>query len=151
MAVFGSISITDPLNFAGVDKWATIDEQLHEHSPELGDALVPLVQAKTPILTGALVSDMTYEAYPDPEDPGAGEEDLVYVFAEGSNQMDTWDRIYVQYQEGGALGLPTYTNPPREMFATTAETDGFEAAVMWAVEWIDYANMLSLSGAGIPY
>jgi len=148
--VVGSISIIDPVNYAGQDKWATIDEQLHENTPELGDALVPLVQAKTPILTGALSSDMTYEAYENPEPPAMGEEDLLYVYAEGSEQIAAWDRIYVQYQEGGALGLPTYTNPPREMFATTAETDGLAVAVEWAVEWIDYANLLCLSGAGVP-
>lgn len=148
--ILGSISIIDPVNYAGMDKWATIDEQLHGHTPELGDILVPLVQAKTPVLTGALSSDMTYEAYTNPEEPG-GDEDLVYVYASGTEQIASWDRIYVQYQEGGALGLPTYTNPPREMFATTAETDGLEAATMWAVEWIDYANLLCLSGAGVPY
>lgn len=148
--IVGSISIIDPANYAGQNKWATIDEQLHEHTPDLGDVLVPLVQAKTPVLTGALQSDMTYEAYPDPEEPG-GEEDLVYVFAEGSEQIAAWDRIYVQYQEGGPLGLPTYTNPPREMFLNTAETDGLAASAEWAVEWVDYANLLCLSGAGVPY
>lgn len=149
--IVGSISIFDPVNFTGMNKWATIDEQLHEHTPDLGDVLVPLVQAKTPVLTGALSSDMTYEAYTNPEDPTMGEEDLVYVYAEGSEQLAAWDRIYVQYQEGGPLGLPTYTNPPREMFLTTAETDGLAVTTEWAVEWVDYANLLCLSGAGIPY
>lgn len=149
--IVGGILLEDLQNFAGMDKWATIDEQLHEHTPDLGALLVPLVQAKTPVLTGALQSDMTYEAYTNPEEPGMDEEDLVYVFAEGAQQMSAWQRIYVQYQEGGPLGLPTYTNPPREMFLTTAETDGLEATTEWAITWIEYANLLCLSGAGVPY
>lgn len=148
--IVGGIDFLDQQNFSGMNTWATIDEQLHGHSPELGDVLVPLVQAKTPVLTGALQSDMTYEAYPDPEDPGMGEEDLVFVYAEGAEQLATWDRIYVQYQEGGPLGLPTYTNPPRLMFLTTAESDGLEATTEWAMEWIAYANFLCVSGAGVP-
>jgi hypothetical protein len=149
--ILGSISILDPLNYIGTDKWATIDEQLHEHTPELGDLLVPLVQAKTPELTGALASDMTYDAYTNPESPGTGDEDLVYVYASGAQQIAAWDRIYVQYQEGGALGMPTYTNAPHEMFAITAETDGLAVTVDWATTYIEYANLLCLSGAGIPY
>lgn len=149
--IVGSITIYDPVNYAGQNKGATIAEQLHEHTPDLGDVLVPLVQDKTPMLTGALQSDMTYEAYTDAmSSPDEGDDDLVYVYASGSSQIAAWSRIYVQYQEGGPLGLPTYTNPPREMFLNTAETDGLAATTEWAVEWIDYANLLCLSGAGIP-
>lgn len=147
--VVGSISIIDDNNFMGMDLWATIDEQLHEHSPELGTLLVPLVQAKTPVLTGALQSDMTYEAYPDPEPPGGGDEDLVYVYAAGDAQMATWQRIYVQYQEGGPLGLPTYTNPPRQMFYKTADSDGLTETAEWAYTYVEYAELLCVSGAGV--
>lgn len=150
--IVGSISIIDLVNYAGMNKGATIAEQLHDHTPDLGTALVPLVQAKTPMLTGALESDMTFEAYTSPMSaPDEGDDDLVYIYAEGSQQLAAWNRIYVQYQEGGPLGLPTYTNPPREMFLTTAETDGLVVTTEWAMEWIEYANLLCLSGAGVPY
>ena len=38
--------------------------------------------------------------------------------------------MYAQYQEGGALGLSTYTNPPREMVAS-AVTEDIPAIEAW--------------------
>lgn len=134
------------------DVWGTMNEQLHENSPELGKALVIMVQDRTQVLTGALFSDMTYEAYMDPDEGiDVGESDLVWVYAEDTAQQAFWKRVYVAYQEGGVLGLATYTNPPREMFFQTAETDGFEATQIWALEQIFKANELCASGAGVPW
>lgn len=133
----------------GTDVWATVDEQLHDHSPELGEGLRDLVRAKTPVDSGSLLSDITYEAYPDPG--GAGmESDLVWVYAETIQQEAYWNRVYVQYQEGGVLGQSTYTNAPHEMFFSTASTDGLEMAAEWATTWVDYADLLCVSGAGVP-
>lgn len=133
------------------DIWGTIDEQLHEHSPELGDELVPMVRDLTPILTGALISDITYEAYPDPAGFDMGESDLVLVYAEDIAQQAFWHRVYVLFQEGGALGLPTYTNAPHEMFYKTATEDGLAATYLWAEKWIGYAAFLCVGGAGVPF
>jgi hypothetical protein len=135
----------------GADVWATIDEQLHDHTPEIGEDLRTLVRAKTPILTGALFIDMSYEAYTNPQGYGAGESDLVWIYSEEIEQQAFWDRIYVQYQEGGALGEHTFTNAPREMFFKTASTDGLAEVIMWAEKWVSYANLLCVSGAGVPW
>lgn len=134
------------------DVWGTINERMHENSPELGKTLVILVQDKTHVLTGALFSDMTYEAYTNPDEGiDVGQSDLVWVYAEGTAQQAFWNRIYVQYQEGGALGQPTYTNPPVEMFYMTAITDGLEDVQIWGLKQIFEANELSAAGAGVPW
>jgi hypothetical protein len=129
------------------DVWATIDEQLHAHSDELGQTLQTLVQNLTPIRTGALVMDISYEAYLDPGGVGA---DIAYVYAEEVEQQAYWNRVYVQYQEGGILGEPTYTNDPHEMFYGVATGDGLDQTQMWAETWVQYAIDLCLAGAGIP-
>lgn len=100
-------------------------QALHDHASELGSVLYQLVQDKTPVLTGALKSDMTFIA-------NRGGDELVWVFAAGGNQLYMWGREYVQYQEGPPLGVSTYTNPPRQMFLQTAEGDGFAATETWA-------------------
>ena len=148
--LLGQITVLDPLNITGTDMWATIDEQLHDHTPDLGAILVPMVQARTPVWTGALQGSITYEAYENPEPPG-GEEDLVYVYAPDDAQLAAWNRIYVQYVEGEPLGLHTYTNPARGIYFNTAQAEGFDATLLWAVTWIDYANTLAMSGAGVPF
>jgi hypothetical protein len=149
----GSVSlIAGTGDILKTDIWGTINERMHEHSPELGEALVKLVQEKTPQLSGSLFSDMTYEAYTNPDEGiDVGESDLVWVYAEGIAQEAYWNRIYVQYVEGGPLGEPTYTNPPREMFFLTATTDGLAEVQVWGEFVVAEANLLSVSGAGVPW
>src|SRR5260221_478476 len=132
----------------GQDIGATIDEQLHEHSPELGLVLKDLVQNLTPILTGALISDITYEAYPDPG--GFGQSDLVLIFSETLAQEAFWKRVYVAYQEGGLLGLPTYTNNPHEMFWETASGAGLDFVKLWATMYVQVAIDMCVIGVGVP-
>lgn len=128
------------------DIWGTIDEQLHENSPELGAGLQDFVRDLTPIRTGALIMDISVESYPQP-----GGDDLVWVYAEDIAQEAYWNRVYVQYQEGGLLGLATYTNDPHEMFYGVATGEGLEYAQWWAEKTIGWANELLLSGAGVPW
>lgn len=132
-------------NIAGQNIWATIDEQLHDHSPELGEILKQLVKDKTPVDTGALESSIDFDAY-----TSTGDADLVWVYADEGPQIATWNRVYVEYQEGPPMGLSTYTNNPRLMFMITSETDGQDATLVWAMQWVNYAITLCLSGAGIP-
>lgn len=129
-----------------VDIWGTIDERLHEHTPELGLGLQDMVRELTPIRTGALIMDISFEAYTDP-----GGDDLVWVYAEDTAQEAFWNRIYVQYQEGGPLGEATYTNDPREMFFETATGAGMEYAQGWALLYINEALMMVGGGAGVPW
>lgn len=130
------------------DLWGTIDEQLHEHSPELGAELQAYVRNLTPIRTGALVMDIAVEAYPD---PGGAGSDLVYVYAEDIAQEAFWNRVYVAYQEGGPLGLHTYTNDPHQMFYDTATGDGLALTEVWALTYITLAETMCLGGAGVPF
>lgn len=132
----------------GQDISATIDEQLHEGSPELGLALKDFVQELTPILTGALLMDISFEAYPDPGGPGS---DLVLIYAETIAQEAFWNRIYVQFQEGGPLGEHTYTNDPHEMFFETSRGAGLDFVRIWAEARVQMAVDLCLAGAGVPY
>jgi hypothetical protein len=126
-----------------VDIWATIDEQLHEHTVELGLGLQDMVRELTPILTGALIMDIAYEAYTDGPD-------LAYIYAEDIAQEAFWNRVYAQYQEGGPLGEHTYTNDPHEMFYETAVGAGNDYAQAWAALYVNEALALCVAGAGVP-
>ena len=144
MAIEGYVSvIAGTGGIIGQDIWATIDERLHEHTTELGLGLQEMVRELTPILTGALIMDISYEAY-------AGGDDLVWVYAEDIAQEAFWNRIYVQYQEGGPLGEPTYTNDPHEMFLETAQGAGADYAQTWAELYVAEALGLCAIGAGLP-
>jgi hypothetical protein len=129
----------------GVDIWATVDERLHERSPRLATELRFLVENKTPVWTGALMEDVQEESYPAP-----GGDDLVWIYSANEEQLIAWNRIYVEYQEGGPLGLPTYTNDPRQMYYDTAAGDGLLATEFWALEAVNEAMDMVVGGAGIP-
>jgi hypothetical protein len=103
---------------------------LEEGTPELVQLLLFLVTQKSPELTGALIS--SYEGIPN---QAHGDPDLAYVYASDGAQIDEWGRVYAPYVEGGALGLATYTNPPREMFARTA-TENIPEIELWAEKWV---------------
>lgn len=128
----------------GQDVNATIEAILHTAAPQLGDEMVPLVQAKTPVETGALQADVTYETY------ATGDDDLLLVYSDTGEQIAAWDRVYVEYQEGGPLGLATYTNDPRMMYLLTAEGDGLVLTQSWAEFFIQEALDLCVAGGGIP-
>lgn len=130
------------------DLWANIDIMLHAHSPELGDTIRAMVRDITPIRTGALLQDITSYPNTSPAGIGSGQSTLVEVKAADVAQQAFWHRYYAPYQEGGVLGLPTYTNPAREMFFTTATTDGLDATILWAMDWIGEAIRMSASGGG---
>lgn len=145
--ITGSIDLIAGTSFIiGQDIWATVDEQLHDGTDIIGPEMRDLVKQLTPVLSGSLQMDISYEAYPD-----VGNEDLVYIYAEDTAQEAYWNRIYVQYQEGGQLGEETYTNPPREMFMKVAEGDGIDVVASWALDMVERAILLCESGAGIPF
>lgn len=133
------------------DIWANIDVSLHGHSPELGTTLQTFVRALTPIRTGALLQDIASFPNTVAMGVGGGESTLVLVTAEDVAQEAYWHRYYAPYQEGGELGLPTYTNAPHEMFFLTATTDGLDEVMFWAMDYIDEALRLSAVGGGVAY
>jgi hypothetical protein len=116
--VNGSASLNPPIpmglltdNLAG-----EMEDKLRLHAGELADLEAFNIAARTPIRTGALVSDIT-------EQSNLSDTILAYVYFDSTNQLDEYNRVYVQYQEGGVLGLPTYTNPPRLMVASAVTDD----------------------------
>lgn len=126
------------------DIMATVRMVLHRDSPDLVSLIVPRIQARTAVDTGALQSAIIGDPHPDPDDPVLAE-----FFADDNPQLAAWGRIYVAYQEGGTLGLPTYTNPPRLMFARV-ETDDLPLIEAWAIDRCQEAIDLCETGAGIP-
>lgn len=131
-----------PGHFLNQDWSDTVLETLHEHADELGLLEQESVQSRTPQLTGALKSSEKYEIFPDPHDPN-----LVFLYADDVEQLAEWNRVYVAYQEGGALGLPTYTNPPHEMFAQVGTTDLLQIET-WALRTLATAFETLAEGLG---
>lgn len=128
----------------GQNIWGTLDEQFHADAADLGKTIQGFVDNMTPIRTGALVMDITYEEF------GTGNKDIVRVYAENIEQQAYWNRIYVQYQEGGPLGQHTYTNNPHEMFFETAQGAGLAYTELWAGRNANIAIARCIVGAGIP-
>lgn len=128
----------------GQDISATYRMMIHRDSPDISNDILDWVVQRTPIMTGALQSSYVAEPHPDPSDPI-----IAYVHSTDGPQLDQWGRVYVQYVEGGALGLPTWTNPPREMFARTAVID-LPEVVQWAEEKMQEAVDAVVAGNGVP-
>lgn len=150
MIVAGINIIPGTGQIIGQDLWATIEHELRGHASELGKALKDQVHTKTPVLSGSLQDDLTFSATDAPGGYALGPDDLVYVYAEGVEQQAYWNRIYVQYVEGGPLGMPTWTNPPREVFYETAMGEGLDTTTVWADIYVQEALDLCAFGMGVP-
>ena len=129
----------------GIDIDATIREQLHSHAGELDPALPDLLRMRTPVLTGALQSDYVTQTFPDVSD-----NNLFWVYAGGTEQLNQWGRLYVQYVEGPPMGASTWTNPPRHIFINTADTDGRVLVEVWAATQCMIALGRAAAGLGVP-
>jgi hypothetical protein len=123
----------------------TIKRTLHLNAKELGYTLIDRIVDRTQIMTGALQSSITFDDNPgDFDNP-----ELLFLYANEDEQIAQWGRVYVQYQEGGALGMQTYTNPPREMFAKVL-TDDLDDIADWGVKYCQEALDLCTEGKGVP-
>lgn len=126
---FGEVSVDVSVNFdllVALQMDSKVRAELHDTSPEIAEPMLAILQADTPVLTGALVSgeDVEYESDPT--------SDLLFtLYADEQTQLDEWGRVYDLYVEGGALGLATYTNAPNEMFQSTEE-DSLDLISGWA-------------------
>ena len=113
-----------------------MEDALRLNAGDLADLEAANIGARTPIRTGALVSDIEEQA-------NVSGTILAYVYFGTTNQLDEWNRVYVQYQEGPPLGNWTYTNGPRNMVAL-AVTEDIEAIEDWGNgvlnDWV--ANVL---------
>lgn len=124
--------------------WAnTFEHWLHEGADELGKLEQFNVMSRTPVLTGALQSDVSYKV-------GNGNDSLIVeVYSDTTEQLAEWDRVYMLYQEGGALGLSTYTNGPHEMYARIL-TDDVDAIRTWGEFYLQVAADKIRIGEIIP-
>jgi hypothetical protein len=107
------------------DLASMLTKNLHKASPLLGAALRVRVVDRTPTSTGALQEDASYTAYTN-----ANSDTIVRLYFGEDNQLEAWKRVYWLYQEGGTLGLPTYTNEPHEMLARVG-TDDIDVVEGW--------------------
>lgn len=124
------ITFTYPGHFFEQDWWAAAAGKLHEGSDELGQLEQFNVSGRTPVDTGALLADIQYIAFPNVSEPR-----LATIFADTTEQLAEWGRVYDLYQEGGLLGLSTYTNAPHEMFGKMF-TDDISAIEEWGTKWL---------------
>lgn len=138
----GNITLTVPGNFLDQDLEKTVIEELKAAADELGMMELFNISARTPVDTSALLSDEFYKTYPDSSPT------LVFLGVHEENQEEEWGRVYAQYQEGGALGKPTYTNAPHEMFAKVI-TDDIDQIGEWGVRQCQAAMDRCASGAGV--
>ena len=126
---------------------------LRNASPELAATLQSTVEDRTPVRTGALKEDVLSRSYTGAVS-GTRSVKLVDVYSGEEWQLGEWKRVYVAYQEGGILGLPTYTNAPHEMYARIATDDTAliqawgERAVQGAVDALSNAGEETLSYGG---
>lgn len=137
-----SVTLTMPGAFKQQNWELTVREELHAGSDELGQLLLFKVSARTPVDTAALLSDEYYKAYPNRDS-----DNLAFIGVGDENQMDEWGRFYALYQEGGALGLATYTNAPHEMFARIL-TDDIPDVEAWGNKWLISAMGRIATGTG---
>lgn len=108
--------------------------QLHAHADEIADQILKRIEARTPVATGALKEDETYEL----PSGGSVNSPLVTWFVGDEYQIAENKREYDVYQEGPPLGLETYTNGPHQMFFKVT-TDDLPLIEQWAQEIVDDA------------
>jgi hypothetical protein len=137
----GTITLVVPGHFLNQDLERTVIQELQAGSDELGAMELYSISARTPVDTGALLSDEFYEVGSLPV--------LVTLGMHTENQLDEWGRVYAPYQEGGELGLATYTNGPHEMFARVLPDD-IPQISDWGIRQCQAAMDRCAAGLGFP-
>lgn len=125
------IEITSPWLNGDINADQVLRENFHNEAFELFKAEKMLIQGRTMVKKGGLVSDIMTEVNPNPNDSLLGK-----IYSGTENQIAAWNRVYVEYQEGGALGLETYTNPPRLMY-TKVTTSDMPIIQAWADQTVE--------------
>ena len=100
------------------------------------------VRARTPVDRSGLIDDIFAVVH-----HAVDERTLIEINSGSENQLAAWNRVYVQYQEGGALGLPTWTNPPRTMYHQVTTTD-LPQITKWAEDAVNVALSRVVNGTG---
>lgn len=139
----GSVTLTAPGNFFGQNWYNTLISRLYGSTEYLGQMEQFNVSSRTPVDTGALLAGISYEAGHNP-----GNELLAFIYADESTQEEQWGRVYDVYQEGGDLGLATYTNAPHLMFASILDVD-IPAIEIWGTDALQGALDALAVGGGV--
>lgn len=125
------------------DADATIRKELHDGAQELTDMEIDQIRSRAPVDRGGLYASIWGITYLDPDD-----RNLSYIYPTDSEQLSAWNRVYAQYVEGGVLGSPTWTNPPREIFIQVTTTD-LPLIEAWAFKFGDQALARLAAGTGV--
>lgn len=138
-----TVEITAPRGFFDRKFADDFANALYAGADELGQLEQFNVMSRTPVLTGALMSDVSYTT----GSPGAGY--IVNIYSGTENQLDEWGRVYDIYQEGGILGAGSNSGPANHhMFADIMTVDIAEIQ-MWGAEWLEKAADAIASGGTI--
>lgn len=129
--------------FIGQNFGATIRKEVHDDSQELLNLLYYRIEARTPKSSGALAASLDGENFTDPST-----DDLVSFLYLDQPQIDQYGRVYAMYQEGGPLGLATYTNAPHEMLYKV-QTDDAPLVNAWIKGSVEAAIAKILAAQGI--
>lgn len=142
-----------PGHFFGQDMYKTALEELHAGSDELGQIEQANISNRTQVLTGALLSSISYEPSTDPNDSV-----LVFMYADMGPQEDQYNRVYDIYQEGGAdgfgtagMGLGAGSNNGsgnHEMFGRMF-TEDLGAIEQWGNDMLSHATSRLAAGMGV--
>lgn len=153
MAAF--VTLTGPGNFWHQDTEKTVLEELHAGVDILGQIEQANVSARTPFLTGALLSGISYTP-----NFNASSKVLVTIYADASTQEDEYNRVYDLYVEGGSLGFGTENMGlglgsnngagNQEMFGKMF-TDDISAIEQWGEDMMNNSTSRLASGNGVPY
>lgn len=147
------IILTGPQGFWHQDMWETVLEELYAASDELGQIEQFNVSERTPVLTGALLSGISYEPM-----HSAHDKVLAFLYADVSTQEDEYGRVYDLYVEGGSGGFGTANknlglgsnngSGNHEMFGRMF-TDDIGAITQWGEAALNNATSRLAAGNGV--
>lgn len=137
-----NFEIDDPSRLIGADFAGTLIQGIYKGAETLRDKALGKIIDKTQYAKGGLQADETGTFNSDPSNT-----ELVHIYTETANQLANWNRVYVAYQEGGELGLATYTNEAHMMFQSTADDTPFFTT--WGVDMLQNGINIIISGGSL--
>lgn len=136
------IELTVPAGFFSQNWQSTFEDALFEGADELGQIEQFNVMSRTPILTGALISDVSYKV--GSKFSGV----IVNVYSGQTNQVEEYNRVYDIYQEGGALGAGSNNGSGNNEMYGRIVTDDVPAIEAWGAKWLQLAADRIATGKG---
>lgn len=137
------IELTAPPGFFDQSWQATFEQALFDDADTLGQIEQFNAMSRTPVLTGALVSDVSYRT--GSKSSGV----LVEVYSGTMNQIDEYSRVYDIYQEGGILGAGSNSGPANHQMYGQVLTTDIDAIVQWGEAALQRAADAIAAGKGV--